>query len=55
MLLLMSADIDELFIVDNAKTQRPSVCNAIETLLVHKNIAEQFLPKLKGFGEIRLK
>ncbi|NLJ16648.1 MAG: glutamate-5-semialdehyde dehydrogenase [Clostridiales bacterium] len=45
-----SADIDEaISIVDNAKTQRPSVCNAIETLLVHKNIAEQFLPKLKGF------
>ncbi len=31
-------------IVLNAKTQRPSVCNAAETLLVHKNIAEDFLP-----------
>ena len=28
----------------NAKTQRPSVCNAIETLLVHRDIAETFLP-----------
>lgn len=34
-------------IVDNAKTSRPSVCNAAETLLVHKNIAEDFLPALK--------
>jgi glutamate-5-semialdehyde dehydrogenase len=31
-------------IIVNAKTQRPSVCNAAETLLVHKDIAEQFLP-----------
>ncbi|MEN6461039.1 MAG: glutamate-5-semialdehyde dehydrogenase, partial [Syntrophomonas sp.] len=31
-------------IVHNAKVQRPSVCNAIETLLVHKNISEKFLP-----------
>lgn len=34
-------------IADNAKTQRPSVCNAIETLLVHKDIAEAFLPAVK--------
>jgi len=33
----------ELIIV-NAKTQRPSVCNAAETLLVHRDIAPQFLP-----------
>jgi glutamate-5-semialdehyde dehydrogenase len=32
-------------IVFNAKTQRPSVCNAMETLLVHQDIAEKFLPK----------
>ena len=31
----------------NAKTQRPSVCNAIETILVHKDIAEAFLTQLK--------
>ena len=34
-------------IADNAKTQRPSVCNAIETLLVHKDIAAEFLPAVK--------
>lgn len=33
-------------IVINAKTQRPAVCNAMETLLVHKNIASDFLPKI---------
>ncbi|HEY3142273.1 MAG TPA: glutamate-5-semialdehyde dehydrogenase [Acidimicrobiales bacterium] len=31
-------------IVVNAKCQRPSVCNAAETLLVHQNVADQFLP-----------
>lgn len=34
-------------IVNNAKTQRPSVCNAEEVLLVHKDVAEEFLPMLK--------
>jgi glutamate-5-semialdehyde dehydrogenase len=34
-----------LQIVINAKTQRPSVCNAAETLLVHADIAESFVPK----------
>ncbi len=34
-------------IVNNAKTSKPSVCNALETLLVHKDIAPVFLPKLK--------
>jgi glutamate-5-semialdehyde dehydrogenase len=33
-----------LKIVHNAKVQRPSVCNAAETLLVHADVAEQFLP-----------
>ena len=33
-------------IVKNAKTQRPSVCNAAETLLVHKDVAERFLPQV---------
>ncbi|HEY8805488.1 MAG TPA: glutamate-5-semialdehyde dehydrogenase [Clostridium sp.] len=33
-------------IIINAKTQRPGVCNAVETVLVHKNIAGIFLPKL---------
>lgn len=34
-------------IVFNAKTSRPSVCNAIETVLVHKSVAEKFLPMMK--------
>jgi len=33
-------------IVDNAKTSRPSVCNAMETLLIHKNCAGNLLPKI---------
>jgi len=33
-------------IVINAKTQRPGVCNAMETLLVHKNVASTFLPDM---------
>jgi len=40
-----SADIDmAVSIALNAKAQRPGVCNAMETLLVHSNIAEHFLP-----------
>ena len=35
-----------LTIIENAKTSRPSVCNAAETCLVHKDIAKEFLPKL---------
>ena len=43
-----SADQDKaLNIIENAKTSRPSVCNAEEVLLVHKDIAEVFLPKLQ--------
>lgn len=42
-----SADLDmALSIAVNAKTSRPSVCNAMETLLVHKDVAEKFLPML---------
>ncbi len=36
-----------LDIVENAKASRPSVCNAVETVLVHRDIAEKFLPLLK--------
>ncbi len=36
-----------LNIIKNAKTSRPSVCNAAEVCLVHKDIAETFLPKMK--------
>ncbi|MBZ6679267.1 glutamate-5-semialdehyde dehydrogenase [Klebsiella pneumoniae] len=35
-----------LKIIFNAKTQRPSTCNTVETLLVHRNIADTFLPAL---------
>ena len=35
-----------LSIIENAKTSRPSVCNAMEVLLVHSKIAGEFLPKL---------
>lgn len=43
-----SADIDmALDIIENAKTSRPSVCNAEEVLLVNADIAEKFLPLLK--------
>ena len=35
-----------LKIIVNAKTQRPSTCNTLETLLVHRNIADTFLPAL---------
>ena len=35
-------------IIENAKTSRPSVCNAAEVCLVHKNVAKEFLPKLKA-------
>ncbi len=41
------ADVDiAIKVCFNAKVQRPSVCNAMETLLVHKDIAEEFLPKM---------
>jgi len=40
------ADLDKaLPIILNAKVQRPSVCNAAETLLVHEAVAEEFLPR----------
>ncbi len=44
-----SADIDMAAnIIYNAKTSRPSVCNAIETVLVHKDIASEALPAIKA-------
>ncbi len=42
-----SADLSmAVEIADNGKTQRPSVCNAIESLLVHKDVAEKYLPMI---------
>ena len=34
-------------IIVNAKCQRPSVCNAAETLLIHQEVAEAFLPTIE--------
>ncbi|MEY4617573.1 MAG: hypothetical protein RJB66_2533 [Pseudomonadota bacterium] len=48
--IYVHADADTemaLMILDNAKTQRPSVCNAVETLLIHDAIAPRLLPLLK--------
>ena len=42
-----SADVEmAMKICYNAKVQRPSVCNAMETLLVHKDVAEKFMPPM---------
>ncbi len=42
-----SADFDMAErIVVNAKVQRPGVCNALETLLIHKDVAETFIPRI---------
>ena len=44
-----AADLDmALRIVENAKTSRPSVCNAEEVLLVHRAVAADFLPRLRA-------
>ncbi len=44
-----SADLDQAeAIVLNAKTQRPGVCNAAETLLIHEQIAAEFVPRIVG-------
>ncbi|MCR5586271.1 MAG: glutamate-5-semialdehyde dehydrogenase [Lachnospiraceae bacterium] len=44
-----TADIDmAIAITNNGKTQRPGVCNALETCLVNEKIAPEFLPKLKA-------
>ncbi len=42
-----SADLDKaVAIAHNAKVQRPTVCNALDTLLVHSEIADSYLPKI---------
>lgn len=52
-----TVDIDRaLEVIDNAKTQRPAVCNAVDTLLLNREVAPQLLPRLarrlagKGVG-----
>ena len=51
-----SADLDmAVNIVNNAKTQRPSVCNAIESILVHESIAEAFFKKLDELWKGKVK
>ncbi|MCL2735229.1 MAG: glutamate-5-semialdehyde dehydrogenase [Propionibacteriaceae bacterium] len=47
--LFVDASADAEMAIDiilNAKTQRPSVCNALETLLIHEDIVEWFLPRV---------
>ena len=47
--IVVDASADQakaLRVIENAKLQRPSACNAVETLLVHQNIADSFLPRL---------
>lgn len=54
----VAADLDKaLNIAVNAKTSRPSVCNAIETLLVHQAVAADFLPALEQTlaGQVELR
>lgn len=42
-----SADLEKsLDVIENAKVQRPSVCNALDTLLVNRKVAEEFLPRV---------
>ena len=51
------ADLDMACkVAENAKIQRPSVCNAIECIVVHSKVAEAFLPKLeaKFAGRVKL-
>ena len=49
------ADLEiALKVTENAKMSRPSVCNAAESLLVHRDIAEEFLPRFRALTEGRL-
>ena len=42
-----SAKLDRVLpVLDNAKTQRPAVCNSMETLLVHRSVAQELLPQV---------
>ena len=45
-----SANLDKaLPVIHNAKTQRPSVCNALDVVLVHCSVAKEFLPRLVDY------
>mgnify|MGYP000212218269 CR=1 FL=1 len=47
---------DALAVADNAKRQRPGVCNAMETLLVHREVAKEFLTELEAlFTDVELR
>ena len=49
---------DALNIIVNAKTKRPTVCNAMDTVLIHQSVAQEFLPKLAielGVQEVELR
>jgi glutamate-5-semialdehyde dehydrogenase len=47
-----TADLDAaLRVIQNAKVQRPTVCNALDTTLVHRSIAAEFLPRLVSLLE----
>lgn len=49
-----AADLDmALRILDNAKVQRPSACNAAECLLVHEKVAAAFLPRVAAWAQER--
>lgn len=54
-----TADIDNAVdIIENAKVQRPSVCNALDTLLVHPAVASELLPKVAqrlGMNDVELR
>lgn len=52
-----SADLEKsLPVILNAKTQRPTVCNALDTLLVHEKIAGDFIPRvIKALGNGKVK
>ena len=45
-----SADLGKAIdVIRNAKIQRPTVCNALDTVLIHKDIAREFIPRwLRG-------
>lgn len=47
--LYVDSDVDSeraLAVIHNAKTQRPTVCNALDTVLVHRQVAREFVPSL---------